>query len=487
MANPDDIEFRLKTTADVTGAEKVTKSIFATTDAAKDAARQADVAAVKAKQNAAELGAAAEKADPQLSRLIGNQRAQVAGQIAQAIGGLGEATRKMAGQVKESDLELSKTLDTTAVGLDSVTNSLAFAAQGFALGGPFGAAVGATVGLMSGPLKAAFEDMTTSIINATKAEKQAAEMVVKLGIARENFAANQKFLDLKEIYDAENQFLKAQEETMKRQLALRDRLASTELTGARQEVDAAKLRGGDVALAETNVLVTQLRVGLDKLNGTLGLAQTQAANAEVGAAAAKAAYDNAVLNKIGPAEVEALAAKALAANQQVTSTAENLAGQTQEFEASKRVLLIGAENSLGALEKELPAKISNQAKAAGDGLYQNIKDSYAEGPKKVIPLVKVETAEVKAAITAKATEVTKGVSEIQTTATEGSSQNLTELRRVSQEISTASRAMTTGINSLDASITQLVAVSNRLLAVADDQRREILNLAQRVASFSNNP
>jgi hypothetical protein len=485
MANPDDIEFRLKTTADVTGAETVTKSIFASTSAAKEAERQADVAAVKAKQNAAELGAAAEKADPQLSSLINIQRAQVAGQIAQAIGKLGDFTRKMAADAKESDLELSKTLETTAVGLDSVTNSLSLAAQGFALGGPFGAAVGATVGLLSGPLKAAYEDMTTSIQGAAAAEKEAAEMVGKLAIARENFAANQKFLALKETYDAENQFLKAQEETMKRQLALRDKLASTELTGARQEVDAANLRGGDVALAETNVLVTQLRVGLDKLNGTLGLAQTEAANAVLGAEAAKAAYDNAVLNKIGPAEVEALAAKAVAANEKVTSTAENLAGQTQEFEASKRVLLIGAENSLGALEKELPAKISKEAKAAGDGLYQTIKDTYAEGPKKVIATVKVETAEVKAAITAKATEVTKGVTEIQTTATEGSSQNLADIRRVGQEISTASRAMTTGINSLDASITQLVAVSNRLLAVADEQRREITNLAQRVASFSN--
>jgi hypothetical protein len=485
MANPDDIEFRLKTTADVTGAETVTKSIFATTDAAKDAARQADVAAVKAKQNAAELGAAAATADPQLSKLITIQRAQVAGQISQAIGKLGDATRKMAADAKESDLELSKTLETTAVGLDSVTNSLALAAQGFALGGPFGAAVGATVGLLSGPLKAAFEDMTTSIQGAAAAEKEAAEMVEKLAIARENFAANQKFLALKETYDAENQFLKAQEETMKRQLALRDKLASTELTGARQEVDAAKLRGGDVALAETNVLVTQLRVGLDKLNGTLGLAQTQAANAEVGAAAAKAAYDNAVLNKIGPAEVEALAAKALAANQQVTSTAENLAGQTQEFEASKRVLLVGAENSLAALEKELPAKISVEAKASADGLYQNIKDTYAEGPKKVLPAVKVETAEVKAAITAKATEVTKGVTEIQTSATASSSQNLADVKKVGQEISSAAKNMTTAINSLDGSVTQLVAVSNRLLAMAEDQRREINNLAQRVTTVTS--
>lgn len=478
MSEPTPIEFRLKTTADISGAEDVKKSIFSTSTAAQEAARQADAATVKAKNSAKELGEAAEKADPQLSKLIGIQRAQVAGQISQAIGGLGEAAKKMAKELKDSDLELSQTLDATAVGLDSVTNSLSLAAQGFAVGGPFGAAVGATVGLLSGPLKAAYEDMTASIVGAAKAEKEAAEMVEKLGIARENFAANQKFLDLKATYDAENEILKEQESTLKRQLALRDRLASTEVTGARQEVDAAKLRGGDVALAETNVLVTQLRVGLDKLNGTLGLAQKQADNAVVDAAAAKATFENALLNKIAPAELDALAAKAEAANQQVTSTAEALSGQTQEFEASKRVLLIGAENSLGALEKELPAKISKEAKAAGDGLYESIKDAYAEGPKKVIPLVKVETAEVKTAISAKATEVTKGVSEIQTSAVNGNTENLTAVKKVGQEIITATRNINTAITSLDTAVSQLLTVSTRLIAVAAAQNEKIREITR---------
>jgi hypothetical protein len=185
MANPDDIEIRIKTTGETAGAEEVKESLK------------------KIDTEVKSLGETSAKADPQLSQIVNLGRAAAAVKIAESIGQISQAVRGMAGDLKSSDKDLSKTLENSATALDSVTGALSGAAQGFAAGGPLGAAVGATIGLFVGPLKNAYAGVVDSINGVAKAEAEGIELVKRMAELRRKYAEEQRNLGIRGVYDAE--------------------------------------------------------------------------------------------------------------------------------------------------------------------------------------------------------------------------------------------------------------------------------------------
>mgnify|MGYP000238074888 FL=1 len=144
-------------------------------------------ASVETKETGAaleEVGSEAEATGPKLDKIINIQRAQVVAELAKGFGLMGEKMRDAAGEFAAADPKLAKTLENTALGLDSVSSALTGAAAGFALGGPFGAAVGTLTGALLPSFNAALDEMVTSLAKASAAESEAARMAAMLADAR---------------------------------------------------------------------------------------------------------------------------------------------------------------------------------------------------------------------------------------------------------------------------------------------------------------
>jgi hypothetical protein len=119
----EDIEFKLKTTGDTSGAEEVKKSLEWANDEAQEAQRQSDVAVAKQRQaNEAQKVQAAT-----LREIADAQQRIVAGQLAEAIGKIAEEFKGMGA---EADLALTATqtfLTTLAATGNPIAASLAVA------------------------------------------------------------------------------------------------------------------------------------------------------------------------------------------------------------------------------------------------------------------------------------------------------------------------------------------------------------------------
>ena len=146
------------------GTRKVEEALQDTREAAADVADEVE----KIGEKVGEVSEAADDAEPKFDKLINIQRAQVAAQIAQVLGQAATALRGMAANLGEVGKDNGRTLGNVATGLDAVSAAAGGAAQGFAVGGPFGAAVGGLIGLLSVPLKNAI----TGTIDDLKALKQ---------------------------------------------------------------------------------------------------------------------------------------------------------------------------------------------------------------------------------------------------------------------------------------------------------------------------
>lgn len=292
--------------------------------------------------------------------------------------------------------------------------------------------------------------------------------------------ANAGQVELAAIYGKEVEKLKEQEDTLKRIGNLRSAMGALEQEGARQEVDSAKQRGGDVALAEANVLATQLRTGLDKLQQNLSESKAAADTAGREADAAMIAYSAAMRDNLDAKKVAELGEKVTDAQTAKSNADQALVDQTNIFQASKNNLLRGAENSLGALEQEYDGKTSAAAKQAFDGIYQNIKTVFQEGPQTAIKGIKVETDAVVTATKAKATEVTESVNKIQTDVVNQNTEVLTRTLETSKNIGTSTENLRTGIASLDENVTRLLNATSTLVTLCANQNRAIEMLELRM-------
>lgn len=332
--NEQDILFRLRTEGDTEGAEQVSEAIQETGDAAKSAGQEA------------------QQADPQLQQLINIQRAQVATQIASALGKVGSAVREMAADFKTSDKEFSQTLENTAVGIDSLTGALSGAAQGFAVGGPFGAAIGGLVGLMSGPLKDAYGDMIRDLDAAAQAERRAAEMTRKLKDARQAFADQVRQEKLATIFDD-------QSDAIEKQVRLIETLAR--LNAAERGAAGAVQDALQPAATPEQQIARDLNRDLADIDAKVQTAADLAAQAAIHA---QDAQQNAIRVSASEGENSAIAIKAAAARDAAIQEADALAAKADELRATRE-----------AEQQKIRAAAVEQLAALGDAAGNSITEN----------------------------------------------------------------------------------------------------------------
>ena len=117
-------------------AEKLTTATKALTTATKDLATESKTAATGELELSREMREAGQAADVRTIKL--RQSAVSIGQISQALGPAISGLKNFAIESKNSDLE------NLATGFQSLNGAVGLAAQGFAVGGPLGAAVAAS-------------------------------------------------------------------------------------------------------------------------------------------------------------------------------------------------------------------------------------------------------------------------------------------------------------------------------------------------------
>jgi len=238
-----------------------------------------------------------------------------------------------------------------------------------------------------------------------------AEAAANLRKAQLDKAAD-KQAGLKSIYDGELESLREQERVLMRMAGLRNQLAGLAAEGARQEVEDARMRGGDVALAEANALALQLKTGLAGLGDNLRDAQAEANTANAEYNKALGLYNQAIrdgTNKLNPAEFQRLDENLNSARKTLNEANQTVSDQQQIFQQSKTNLLRGAEIELNKLEGEYGGKVSNAAASAFDGIYETLKQEVAKGPQAVITNIPAAVEPVTAAANQKASEFTANV------------------------------------------------------------------------------
>jgi len=224
--------------------------------------------------------------------------------------------------------------------------------------------------------------------------------------------ASEKQARIKPIYDGELESLKEQERVLIRMAGLRNQLAGLAAEGARQEIEDARMRGGDVALAEANALALQLKTGLAGLGDNLRDAQAEAKTADGEYNRAFGLYNQALrdgLKGLNPAEFQRLSGNVDAARKMLNDANQTVADQQQIFQESKTNLLRGAEIQLNKLEAEYSGKVSSDAASAFDGIYETLKQEVAKGPQAAISNISAAVEPVTAAATQKASEFAANV------------------------------------------------------------------------------
>ena len=413
MANDKDITIGLKTVGDTSGAEDVKKSIFDVEDAAKRAEREMDVLEVKRRQKTGEAQTDGGGIERQVGTIAMLQKAQVVMQLAGQLEQIGPKFTEMAESVKGFDKELASTLETTGQVVSKTGEAASAIALGFAAGGPAGAAVGAATFAVK-ELAVAWVDMKQSEHDAEEAAAAADAYPKYLAKRREFIAQHAGDISRLKSIREENTALHEQEDTFKRMLDLRNKLSAQAVTAAGQEVKLAKLKGGDVALAEANLIAATMKDDLDKLRGQLAGAQrslAQAGNDELLAVGRLRDAQDRVAAGLTTAEaagIKGLEETAKSAAEKQVTARENLNGLLVTFSGSQTNIIRQAEISLEEKEQEYQGKISPAAAKAFQKVFNSLGQELAKGPAQAtaaIEQIKANAATVTTAATVKAQEV----------------------------------------------------------------------------------
>lgn len=259
MADPTDIEIKIKTEADTAGADEAKKSIFAIEEATKKVERQADVVAVKEKARAAVSAANAAEEIRLLGNIADATQRVAAGQAVQQIAAIGKEFKGISTEV-----------DFAIGGVEKFSSTLASS-------GNVAVAIAATTVYAVGGVVKAYLDAEKQRKEIAKAE---AETLKEHAILRAQFAAQIRSENLATYFRAELAALEDQEAALGR--IARIKASERELAAAQQAASgqAAVAAGASPdAVAATN-LAAGTASKLAELQQTLttGQATVDAAN-----------------------------------------------------------------------------------------------------------------------------------------------------------------------------------------------------------------
>lgn len=371
-----EINFRLNTEADTTGAEETQSALKKVGEAATETATkssesqstmdqtqerldQLSTRAEKLKTETKEFGQEQEKTTKALN--LGNAAmtgvAAGGAVVAKIFGQIGEAIRSIdVDQLRQVNAEMAAEvvqLQATAELLTDPINAIQRLISGETVGEGF-AKLNESIARVANYDEDLRKEKVAAVIRAIAAV-QAEE-------------------------DKETAALVKKRQELERILELRGKLAGLRNEGLEQEVQSAELRGGDVGLAKSNALAGKLQQGLEELGGQLQQAEAgrQEVQKEYDTAVAK--YNKVVsdgLDKLDPEALPKLGLEIDAAREKLQAADQALADQKEVFKEQKLNLLRGVENELATLESDGTKAVSDAAQKVRDNVYGTLKDEVA--------------------------------------------------------------------------------------------------------------
>ena len=386
--------------------KKIPEALRETTAALDDQKEKTDAAA-----------AASEQYAKRLDQISEASRTMVAMATVEALKKTTSALRdatKEGGLLHDQAEKMGPALDTVDNGLDMMTVGLGTAV---ATGNPL-------IGLLAGVAKGfftvfeAYGKMRKAEDDAEAEQIRAADAGIKLHQLQ--IFTKKHLAEITQIagIEAENAALTAQENALKRLIDLRERMQSTANKGARQEVEMAKLKGGDVALAEANVMAVELQGELNQLKDNLAQVKQSASAATQAEASANVAWAYAQeqvaagMRGLWDADTQALKKTAEDASAKGAAERQKLADTINLYGEQKNTILRGAEIELARYEKESRGPLSAAAKKALDGIYNTVRQEVATtttSATEVISQIQADGDKVYAAAMDKAQEVSAAI------------------------------------------------------------------------------
>lgn len=516
MANDKDITIGLATVGDTSGAEAVEKSIFAVEDAAQKAQREMD--RMEAQRRVSERESASKGA------------AGGGGLLGTNVDDLGKSLAGAAG-VGEEYAAVTKIVSANQIAIaGSVVAIGAAAAKAYELldgtvskyqdlkrevaeinrslreedqieTGPELDAEIAKIERAIGPLKNVVDAVKSSVSDFFKLVKDPVGELTGLNdlhAAFERQAASVKKLNAERLklatenqaqvaqnYQVEEQALLRQEQALARILGLRSQMQSLAEQAANQEVEAARLRGGDVELAQANALAVKLEGELSKLADNLLKAQGQAEQAQSKQTEAQAAYQKAVddgLAKLDPKEFEKIANALDTANQGVADANQAISDQAQIYEVAKQNVLRGTENALAKMETETVGSVSAGAQKVRDEIYSTIQTESQKGAE-AISQIQVQAGAITESAAAKASEVQQGLSAeraVTVQAIQALAPQPQDTAAITQAVNEVGNSIREQGNATISALATVAATSKGITARLEAQQRQIEQIFARI-------
>lgn len=378
MSADNTVELNIKTNAETKGFDEINeklKAMKARTDAMLDDARE-----ITGSTNQQAPDAGNPVVDPeikdQMSQMLRIQYAGIARDIGQGISSIAKALHDTAQASAVADPALSETLKNTAVGLDSLSLGLSSAAQGFAVGGPMGAAIGGMVGLMAGPLKSAFNDYQDALIKLGESQKAMEESTQRLKRIQAELAVEMKQQRLDEHYrrelDAIEDVISAIERRAKVEASQRSAATATREAAQNEANRDPKMTFAQRTVADTSgdfndaqaAIVAELQKAIDNAAALNEKASDLAANA------------SGVAGISGEGSKEHLAAQEQV--QEAEQAAENALADVEAATAIAEAKLAEIAAGIGTRLGDAAEQVQKQAADEAEKLLEAVTSSGAE-------------------------------------------------------------------------------------------------------------
>jgi len=433
MANENDMELKIRTTADASGAEKVEKALDEVKDAAREAGsgpsgkafdpleealKKIDAAAEKAQTAIDELNQDLEETDEKQRTVSrsGDEQAktlrkiETAGRAVVALqlsGFLGETISKLRDATSEGGAFEGQLGDIKGA-LDQAENALGVFQSGLgtfiATGNPILGALGGIGGGLGG-ITRAWQDMRAAQRSVSEGQREYIELQESMRRGQKQLADEARTEFQLKVYRAEADELERAGRALERNNELRNAANDAAVAEARANVTVARNTGGDVALAEAQLLATQLKSQLESLDADLVESQGKAAAAAQEAEKARLAANDAAVNN--PAKFEELDKAADEAAKKAAEAMAESGHNSDLYRSEKQKILADTRGSLSGLTAEVNtstsaaakgelAKIQSALNSGYSTLSQAVPKISGEAAKPVLEQIKQVDAGVKA-------------------------------------------------------------------------------------------
>jgi hypothetical protein len=229
-------------------------------------------------KNMEDLGESSTTASSQMDTLAKLGKAGAIHILGQSIQVVAQGIRGLSKDFEGVNDSASAALEMAANGAEALGNATSAAAQGWAVAGPLGAAIGASASLIVSVVRPAYQGMVEDLKNSKEAQDRAEESVRKLAEARREFAEQTRRENMAAFFQTELNLIEAQVKAMERRARVAAAVRDAETAEARAGVgDATGAQAARMGIAiDFQSRSDSIRAAIEKAENLAAAAEERA-------------------------------------------------------------------------------------------------------------------------------------------------------------------------------------------------------------------